>query len=173
MDYNIRAVVASAKKLASMDPSDPGVVAESDALAAALGGVEYSPPLSADFLEGAGAEDAKVASDESKFLLDQLKKLHRAAEIPSKNYGRILAISAALGRAVQIARRPQNAEVRPKIASIVKKVAGLFAEVDTAEDLDKPLSEIERAVHGLYGDQSSNKTFYFDRRGKGHHGDHG
>ena len=164
MDYNIRAVVASVKKLASMDPSDPGVAAESDALAAALGGVK--PQLAAD-------TDSKVASDESAFLLDQLKKLHRAAEIPSKNYGRILAISAALGRAVQIAQRPQNAEVRPKIASIVKKVAGLFAEVDTSEDLDKPLSEIERAVHGLYGNQEQNKTFYFDRRGKGHHSDNG
>jgi hypothetical protein len=159
MDYNIRAVVASVKKLASMDPSDPGVVAESDALAAALG-IEPGQQVASE-------------PDESEFLLDQLKKLHRAAEIPSKNYGRILAISAALGRAVQIARRPQNAEVRPKIASIVKKVAGLFAEVDTSEDLDKPLAEIERAVHGLYGDQGQNKTFYFERRGKGHHSDHG
>lgn len=145
---NIQAIVATVNKLSSLDVDDPQVVALSERLASML---------------------VTASSEDPDFLYEQLKRLHQAAEVPSKNYGRILAISAALGRAVQMSRRPQNAALRPKIANIVQKVAGLFAEVDTAEDLDKPLEQIEKAVHSLYGDQGKNSTYYFDRRGKGHH----
>lgn len=149
---NIRAIVATVKTLSATDPMNPDVVALVDELVSLVNG------------------PSTVASDvDLDFVYRQIKKLHQAAEIPTKNYGRILAISASLGRAVQIARRPQNAAIRPKLASLVAKVAGLFAEVDTVEDLDKPLEQIEKAVHALYGDQNDPHTYNFVERGKGHH----
>jgi polyhydroxyalkanoate synthesis regulator phasin len=102
------------------------------------------------------------------FLKDQISKLQQAAELPAKNYIRISEILKGLYRAAQAAERPQYAALRPRISTIVEKLAGVFAQVDTVQDLDKPLEAIEKAVHGLDGDQSKNSTYYFDRRGKGH-----
>jgi len=164
-------IVASLHKLAQMDPQDAAVDATVDQL---------KEQISQLTSESAGAEKPAGEShswgDDSKkddvsFLKDQIGKLQSAAEKPAKNYLRITSILAGLRRAAIIAERPQYVAMRPQIASIVSKVAGVFAEVDTTEDLDKPLEQIEKAVHGLYGDQSSNATYYFDRRGKGHHSD--
>lgn len=137
-------------RLASLNPEDAAVLKTTEELVSAL-------------------ENSKSSVASSKELIEELTKLHRAAEIPAKNYGRILAITAGLGKAVKLAERPQNAHMASKIADLVKKVSGLFAEVDTVADLDKPLEQIEKAVHSLYGDQSKNHTFYFDARNKGHH----
>ncbi|KKL50105.1 hypothetical protein LCGC14_2308870, partial [marine sediment metagenome] len=83
---------------------------------------------------------------------------------------RILAITDRLRDVWTTASKPHNAAVRPRVARLVQQVAGVFAEVDTVKDLDKPLEQIEKAIHGLYGpDQSANSAFYFGRRGKGHH----
>lgn len=100
----------------------------------------------------------------------EVDQMYTAASVPARNYRRMATILDDLKRVCVEARKPQNAAIRPRVAGVVKKVAGLFAQVDTAEDLDRPLSEIEKAVHGMYGDQSKNSTYYFERRGKGHHG---
>lgn len=123
--------------------------------------------------------DRPVAPTHSEFvvenapaesIIDQIDQMRSAAARPAANYGRMISILDGLRHAAALAQRPQNAAVRPRIAEIVNKVAGVFQQVDTVQDLDKPLEQIEKAVHALYGNQSANSTYYFDRRGKGNHG---
>ena len=92
-----------------------------------------------------------------------------AAAVPARNYQRIVRIIDGLDKAHRLASRPQNVGVRPRIVDLFRKTAGVFAEVDTVQDLDKPLEAIEKAVHSLYGDQNSPNTYNFESRGKGHH----
>jgi hypothetical protein len=113
-----------------------------------------------------GADSIK---DDVAVIGEQIKKLRSAAAVPASNYRRIVDITDKLREAWHVASKPQNAQVRPRVARLIQKVAGVFAEVDTVQDLDKPLEAIEKAVHGLYGDQSLNSTYYLGRRGKGHH----
>jgi hypothetical protein len=108
---------------------------------------------------------------ENLSVIGQIDEMRRAAVGPAENYGRVVSILDGLRHIALLAERPQNVAVRPRIAEIVKKVAGVFAQVDTVQDLNKPLEQIEKAVHSLYGNQSSNSCYYFDRRGKGHHSD--
>lgn len=162
----VKKVIAAVKRLAETDPQSDAVSETVDVLQAEaklLGGEVEKP---AGFPGSFGEHSNKQDVD---FLKDQVKKLHSAAVAPAARYQRILAITAGLHRALQASERPQYAALRPRIAKIVEKTAGVFAEVDTVADLDKELEAIEKAVHSLYGDQSSNSTFYFDRRGKGHH----
>jgi hypothetical protein len=162
----VKNLVASVKKIAQMDPQDEAVKGTIDELQEQIGllksGVEA--PAGA---KGSFGEQSK--KDDVEFLGQQIDKLRAAAMVPVSNYRRILSILQGLRQAQVAAQRPQNVAIRPKIAAIVEKVAGVFAQVDTVQDLDKPLEAIEKAVHGLYGDQSKNGTFYFDRRGKGRH----
>jgi len=157
-------LLATSRRLAEMDPQDEAVartVAEMDEhakLLRELASKDKSSPW--------GSQSMK---DDIDSIGDQIKRLKAAAAIPAANYRRMYDILASMERVWADASRPQNAAVRPKVASMVRKVAGVFAEVDTVQDLDKPLEAIEKAIHGLYGDQSSNSTYYFDRRGKGHH----
>ena len=111
-------------------------------------------------------EAEPVVSEGPDFLVGQIGKLKAAAEIPARNYARIYGILKGLHQAAEISKRPQYASIRPRLSSITEKVAGLFAEVDTVEDLDRPLEEIERAVLSLYGDQSKNDFAYFERKNK-------
>jgi hypothetical protein len=162
----VNKVIAAVRKLAQTDPQDEAVSETVDVLQAEaklLGGEVEKP---AGFSGSFGEHSVKQDQD---FLKDQVSKLHSAALGPASRYQRILAITAGLHRALQASEKPQYAALRPRIAQIVEKTAGLFAEVDTVADLDKDLESIEKAVHSLYGDQSKNSTFYFDRRGKGHH----
>jgi hypothetical protein len=159
-------VIAAVRKLAQTDPQDEAVSETVDVLQAEaklLGGEVEKP---AGFKGSFGEHSVQQDQD---FLKDQISKLHSAAMAPASRYQRILAITAGLHRALMATEKPQFARIRPRIAKIVEHVAGLFAEVDTVADLDKDLEAVEKAVHGLYGDQSKNSTFYFDRRGKGHH----
>jgi len=169
MDFEtaVRNVVATSRRLAQMDPQDEAVdrtVKELQEQVQWMGQIEKPGGFKGSFGENSYKDDVK-------FIGEQIKKLHGAAVVPARNYQRMVAILAGLGRAHQIASRPQNAEIRPRIVEIVKHVAGVFSKIDTTEDLEKPLEQIEKAVHSLYGDQSKNSTFYFDRRNKGHHGD--
>lgn len=107
--------------------------------------------------------------DDVAAIGEQIKKLRAAASYPASNYRRILAITDQLRNVWTDASKPQNVAIRPRVARLVQQVAGVFAEVDTVKDLDKPLEQIEKAIHGLYGDQSRNDIWYFGRRGKGHH----
>ena len=174
MDYadGLRQLVATTRRLAETDPQDDAVARVVDELHKQvqwLGQIEKPTGYKAN--EDFGANSLK---DDIAFIGEQVKRLKSAAEPAAKNYQRIVSILAGLQRATEIAKRPQFAAMRPRIAQIVQKVAGVFECVDTVEDLDKPLETIEKAVHGLYGDQSANSTYYFDRRGKGHHeGDDG
>lgn len=107
--------------------------------------------------------------DDVTFIGEQIKKLRAAAAQPASNYRRILTITDQLRDVWTTAAKPHNAAIRPRVARLLQQVAGVFAEVDTVKDLDKPLEAIEKAIHGLYGDQSKNDLWYFGRRGKGHH----
>ena len=169
MDFatGLRQVQANAHRLAETDPQDEAVARVVDELHKQvqwLGQIEKPTGYKAN--EDFGANSLK---DDISFIGEQVKRLKSAAEPAARNYQRIVAILAGLQRATEIAKRPQYAAMRPRIAQIVEKVAGVFQCVDTVEDLEKPLEAIEKAVHGLYGDQSKNGTYYFDRRGKGHH----
>lgn len=160
----VRNLVLASRRLAQMDPQDEAVgrtvaeMQESAKLLGELGRDDKASPW--------GAQSMKEDVDA---IGDQIKRLKSAAAIPAANYRRMYDILATLERAWAVAARPQNSAARPKVASAFRKIAGIFAEVDTVQDLNKPLDAIEKAVHGLYGDQSANSTYYFDRRGKGHH----
>lgn len=172
MDYEtgIRQLQATARRLAETDPQSEAVQRVCDELQAQvqwLGQIEK--PTGYKNKGEFGSYGDNSLKDDISFIGEQVKKLKSAAEPAAKNYTRIVSILAGLQRAIEISKRPQFAALRPKIATIVQKTAGVFECVDTVEDLDKPLEQIEKAVHGLYGDQSKNSTYYFDRRGKGHH----
>ncbi len=171
MDYEsgLKQLVATAHRLAETDPQSEAVQRVVDELQAQvqwLGQIEKPTGYKAN--EDFGANSLK---NDISFIGDQVKRLKSAAEPAARNYNRIVSILSGLQRATEVAKRPQYAALRPRIALIVEKVAGVFKDVDTVEDLDKPLESIEKAVHGLYGKQSDNATYYFDRRGKGHHKD--
>lgn len=160
-DKFVQEVVESVHRLAATDPSSSSVEARAREVFAKV--AQLKTP------------ERKVAPARSETQVDnpsivqQIDKMRSAAAMPAENYSRVVSILDGLRHAAVLAERPQNATVRPRIAEIVKKVAGLFAEVDTVKDMDKPLQQIEKAVHGLYGNQSSNSTYYFERRGKGGH----
>ena len=164
MVNSLKKIVSTVQKLAQMDPQDAAIDATAQELKdeAALASSAASETES-DRVKGQLETDVAL-------LNAQIDKLHSAAAAPARNYARIQSICAGLKRAAIIAQRPQYASVRPKLAELTAKVAGIFSEVDTVEDLNKPLEQIEKAVHSLYGDQSKNSTFYFERRNKGHHG---
>lgn len=151
-DDLIKKLRVASSKLSSLDVDDPSVERQISMIEKIAGDVES---LSQD-------------PDSETFLKSQIETLKNAADMPAKNYVKISSICAGLSRALDIASRPQYSEIRPRIALIVEKVAGIFAEVDTTKDLEKPLEQIEKAVHSLYGDQSKNSNFYLERRGKGH-----
>lgn len=161
-------LVATVKRLAQMDPQDEAVKATADELKSEidLASKEVEKPAGAP-----GSFGEQSLKDDASFVADQISQLKAACERPARNYTRMYNILKGLHQAAEIAKRPQYAALRPRLATITEKVAGLFAEVDTVADLDKPLEQIEKAVHSLYGDQSKNSTFYLDRRGKGHHSD--
>lgn len=157
-------LIATAKKLAQMDPQDEAVaatVAELEDVCTQLGEQQREAQK--------GSFGQQSMKDDMVAIGEQIDKLHAAALVPASNYARIVSILGGLKRAAMASARPQNAEIRPRVADAVRKVAGIFAEVDTVQDLNKPLEAIEKAVHSLYGDQSKNSTFYLERRGKGHH----
>jgi vacuolar-type H+-ATPase subunit I/STV1 len=166
---NIRQIIATTKKLAQMDPQDEAVEATVKELQ------EVSSQLGEQMREDkdspAGQQSMK---DDMTFIGEQIDKLHSAAIRPASNYARIVSILGGLKRAVMAAQRPQNAAVRPRIAAVVEKVAGIFSEVDTVKDLDRPLDQIEKAVHALYGQrggelgQSANKVYCHGLAEKGH-----
>lgn len=169
MDYEtcVRQLTATAHRLAETDPQSEAVQRSVDELKAQVKWLsQIEKPTGYKANENFGEHSLK---DDIAFVGEQVKRMKSAALPSAKNYARIVSILSGLERASEIAKRPQYAAMRPRIALIVQKVAGVFAEVDTVQDLDKPLETIEKAVHGLYGDQSKNSTFYFDRRGKGHH----
>lgn len=165
---DIRQLFATVKCLAQMDPQDEAVARTVQVLAdeAAILKGEIEKPAG---FKGSFGENSKNADLEA--IGDQIEKLHSAAAVPARNYARMASILVGLHRAHEASARPVYAHLRPRIAGIVEKVAGVFAEIDTVQDLDKPLEAIEKAVHALYGDQSKNSTYMFERRNKGHHSD--
>ena len=148
-------LMTATSRLATLDPTDERVPSFIDGLKNHVSNLSSEP-------DGSSVESLD-------FLKSQISKLQMAAEIPANNYMRVVEIFKGLSRAAQACERPQYAALRPRIAAIVEKVAGVFSEVDTVQDLDKPLAQIESAVHSLYGDQSKNNTYMFNRRNKGHH----
>ena len=149
--------------LVALEPTDKAVVTQLASVASALSSIEK------EVMEKVTSEPVKTASPDMVKTADAIGRLYHAAGTTRQNYDRIMGILEGLHSAVKVAAKPQNVAVRPRVASLVEKTAGVFALCDTVQDLDRPLAEIEKAVHSLYGDQSKNSTYYFDRRGKGHH----
>jgi len=154
MDNNVKSIIAAVKTLNQMNVNDPQVVKVVGDLARIA------------------SEDTASRVD-AEFLSSQINRLASAAKTPAENYARIMRIAGNLQRVVEISQRPQYAAMRPQIASLIERVAGIFAECDTAAELAKhSLDEIETAVHKLYSNGSLNdpNTYNFKARGKGHHG---
>lgn len=147
----MRNLISAVKNLTSLDVEDPRVASAVEALASTV-----NPSYGVDL----------------DFIQSQVSRLHSAAVIPAKNYERMRNITAGLHQVVQMAKSPENEALRPRIAKIVERVAGAFALIDTVQDLDRPLSEIEAAVHRLYsnGKQNAPSTYNFEARHKGGHG---
>jgi hypothetical protein len=145
----MKSIIAAVQELTAMDPTDPKCAEATEKLVEA------------------------TAAAEHKDIEESVASLKQAAEIPAKNYAKIASIAGDLMKVVQLSKHPENEGMRPKVASLVSKVAGLFAECDTADHLaGKSLEEIEKAVHSLYSNGAQNKagTYNFKLRGKGHHG---
>lgn len=162
---NLDQVKGLVARLANMDPQDEAVKATVEGLQDQVGLLNEQAREDKDSPWG-----SQSMKDDVSFIKEQIQKLKSAAAIPASNYRRIYEIASNLERAWDHASKPQNVGIRPQLQAAVAKVAGIFAEVDTVADLDKPLEAIEKAVHSVYGDQSKNSTFYFQRRNKGHHG---
>jgi hypothetical protein len=158
---DVKKIIGASRRLAEMDPHDEAVGRV----------VDYLQKQTSLLSEQARADSGwgeKSMKDDIEFINKQIQKLKSAASAPLKNYQRIVRIIDGLDKAHRLASRPQNVGVRPRVVELVRKTAGVFAEVDTVQDLDKPLEAIEKAVHGLYGDQNSPNTYNFEARGKGH-----
>ena len=162
-DTATKKMLATINRLAEIDPQDEAVNRTVEEL-----------QESVNLLKELSREDRewgkKSMEDDSDFMLEQIKQLKAAAMVPANNYRKIVEICDLLKKVALDSRRPENANVKKHLATAIRKISGIFAEVDTVKDLDKPLDQISKAVHSLYGDQSKNQTFYFDRRNKGHHG---
>ena len=165
---NIKRIASLINKLSSADPLDAEVAALTEEIASELEAAGMN-----ELSESKAPVHMEVpVHSEPDSLMEQVASLHSAATIPAKNYARVASITSGLARAVEISRRPQYAAVRPRIAKIVSKLAGIFSEVDLAEDVSaRSLEEIERMVHSLYSNGAQNKpsTYDFVARGKGHH----
>lgn len=163
----IKNIAEGASRLASMDPQDEAVKRTIEGLQenAAMIGEEKKDKPSSSWGDHSLDQDAA-------FIAEQIKCLKAAALQPARNYTRIISIVEGLERAIVACQRPENAPLLPRIAAATRQVAGVFKKVDTVDDLEKPLEAIEKAVHALYGpDQSRNDAYFFDRKGKGHHGE--
>jgi len=166
----LRSLIASVRKVAEVDLSvntNEGlaeVATAVDALEAQLASFGQKP--AADPAE-TPAELASAPLDESGTLYGHIASLRVAAEKPLKNYQRVVALCASLDKIARIAARPQYAAARPMIATCVTKLAGIFAQVDSVEDLDKPLEAIESAVHSLYKNPNDPSTYNFSAKNKG------
>jgi len=159
---DVKKIVGASRHLAEMNPQDEAVGRT----------VEYLQKQTSLLAEQAREDRGwgeKSMKDDIEFINKQIQKLKAAALAPIKNYQRIIRIIDGLDKVHKLASRPQNVGVRPRVVELVRKTAGVFAEVDTVQDLDKPLEAIEKAVHSLYGDQNSPNTYNFEARGKGHH----
>lgn len=117
---------------------------------------------------GQGGQD-QGGQEDLGVTQQQLAAMYHASKAPAKNFERIASICNKLGIASKHVN-PRDKKMVRRLSSVTAKIAGVFAQVDTVDDLDRPLAEIEKAVHSLYGDQSKNGTEFFERRGKGHHG---
>lgn len=165
LENNLTKMAETAARLAAMDPQD-------EAVSRTVEGLQENAKMLKDEMrqEPKGSWGEHSMQQDIDFIGEQISRLKAASVTPARNYTRIVSIVDGLQAAHVASQRPQNAPIRPRIAEIVRKVAGVFSKVDTVEDLDKPLEEIERAVHKLYGpSQSRNDAYFFDRKGKGHH----
>lgn len=165
-EISIKNILTASEELVSMDPQDEAIHKTVEKLheEANLTNELAKKAESNSFGEGSMEDDVER-------LHHQTQRLKAAAATPARNYRRIYNILENIERAIVAAKKPENAQIRPTLRGVVLKVAGIFSKCDTVQDLDRPLEEIEKAIKKLYGDQSQNSTFYFDRRNVGHHGD--
>jgi len=149
---NTRRLAAAIGTLSKLNPLDPKV-------ASVVSDIESMTRVSSSDVDLSGVKK-------------EIARLHQAAAVPAKNYARVMSIMAGLNKAVDIANQERYASLRPQIARLVTKVAGIFSLCDTADELSAhSLEEIESAVHKLYsgGKLNDPDTYNFSARGKGHH----
>ncbi len=161
----MKSLISTVRKLANMDPQSEAVT---DTVQELQEEIKVISEQASEAEESFGKESMK---DDIGFIHSQIDTLHSASTHNAKIYSKISSILETLKKAVAATERRSDVKARRTLASSVHKLAGIFQQVDTVEDLDKPLEQIEKAVHSVYGDQSKNSTYYFDRRGKGHHGE--
>jgi type I site-specific restriction endonuclease len=160
---SVKILVASTQRLAEMDPKD-------DAIARSVKNLEQQVSMLREQLKGSRSWSKNSMEHDIEFLQEEIKRLRSAAEIPLNNWKRINTIIEGLQRVAALASRPQNSELAPKIKELTIKIAGLFQEVDTSADLDRPLEQIQDAVSKLYGpDLNDPMAYMFEKRNKGHH----
>ncbi len=155
-------LVQSIRRLASVDVNSDSQVTE--AVDSVFKSVKNASA-------GSSNNSPKQSVDADNSLIAKIDRFASAIKTPADNYRRMEKIVAGVRRLAMISERSGNSDLKEKTSRILVKLAGVFKEVDTVSDLDRPLEEIEKAVHSLYGDQSKNSTYYFERRGKGHSGE--
>lgn len=173
MSAKIDELVESVNRLAATDPTGPKVSDRVKDVFTKVGCFCETPLVEAPVEPSTVQPERPMAPLKSEFVVDNptmvesIDQMRSAAAVPMANYNRIVSILDGLRHAAILAGRPQNAAVRPRIAEIVKKVAGIFKEVDTVQDLNKPLEAIEAAVHRLYNNGKLNdpKTYDFGNYG--------
>jgi seryl-tRNA synthetase len=161
----LKKIAETASRLASMDPQD-------EAVQRTIEGLQKNADMLHEQIreEPKGSWGENSMKNDAEFISEQIKCLKAAAVNPARNYMKIVSIIEGLERAAVACQRPENTAMLPRIAEVTRRVAGIFKKVDTVEDLERPLTEIEAAVAKLYGpDQSRNDSYFFDRKGKGHH----
>jgi F0F1-type ATP synthase alpha subunit len=162
-------LVASSRRLAGMTPES----SQEEAIKRTVDGMKRQVDVIREQMGEAqkGSFVKDTMADDIDALKHQMQVLHHAAERPARNYQKIISIIAGVNRLLDAVSRAENAHLRPRAVQVATKIAGIFAEVDTAEDLDVPLEKIETAVHKLYNNGKLNdpKSYNFSQTGRGHH----
>ena len=153
MKQDLQEVVNSVHRLAATDPTSEGVSNKVQSLYDSISDLKLSEPL-----------DSTIGGS----VIEQIDLMRSGIASSINKHQKVMNILDGIRTAAELVQLPQNELMRSRVASVVQKIAGVFAAVDSVADLEgKSLEAIQAAVHKLYGDQSKNGTFYTSRRGKG------
>ena len=153
MEKSLQTVIENVHRLAATDPNGGGVEDNVQSLFNSVNTL---------------SEDDPIIDPVGNSLIEQVDLMRSLMSSAIAKHQKVMEILNGVREAVELLELPANEPMRPRVASVVQKIAGVFAAVDTVADLEgKSLDEIENAVHKLYGNQALNSTFYTARRGKG------
>lgn len=154
MEKSLQTVIENVHRLAATDPVGDGVSNSVKTLFDSVNSLKAEVPAQTD----------------SSSVIEQIDLMRSLVASSMNKHEKMMNILNGVRKAAELLQLPVNESMRPRVASVVQKIAGIFAEVDTVADLEgKSLEQIEKAVGSLYGNnQSLNKNFYFTRAGRGH-----